>query len=74
MCGSPAVTRLGDKIEAGLTSLGITKERVAGLLASIGLPSTCGGCDNRQEWLNQADEKLGLGEKLDAFKNWMGWK
>lgn len=72
-CGVKQVVRLGDKIEEGLTSLGITKERWIATKERIGLPATC-QCAERQAWLNKIDEQLGLGEKLGAFKNWMGWK
>lgn len=71
-CGVKQVVRLGDKIEEGLTSLGITKERWIATKEQLGLPATC-QCAERQAWLNKIDEQLGLGEKLGAFKNWMGW-
>jgi hypothetical protein len=49
---------------------------VASLLGAVGLPSTCGGCEKRQKWLNELDEHLELTEKgaVHAFKKAMGWK
>jgi len=42
--------RLGDHIEAALSAVGITKERVAKAFGG------CGGCGRRQVKLNQLDE------------------
>ena len=66
---SSAPVELGDVIEAVLTSVGITKERWIALKEQFGLPPTC-NCEARKQWLNN----LGLGEKLDAFKQAMRWK
>ncbi len=71
-CGSKKITRLGDRIEHALESVGITKEKYVGWKEMLGLPPTC-GCASRQNWINEADEKLGLGEKVTAFKSLMGW-
>lgn len=73
-CGKAPLPLLGDRIESTLTSFGITKERVASTLEAIGLPPTCGGCEKRQQWLNQLDAQLGLTDKLAAFKQAMRWK
>jgi hypothetical protein len=53
-CGQPP-PGLGDRVAAGLSSIGITKERVE---AVVGGPC---GCGERAAWLNQAGAKwLGL--------------
>src|SRR4051812_44713092 len=48
---------LGDRIESALTSIGVTKDRWAWFVGQFGTPPTggCGGCDKRQEVLNDAD-------------------
>ena len=65
ICGhSPPIRRrcdvqpppgLGDMVAAGLTAVGITKERVS---AAIGGPC---GCDKRQAALNDIGRKFGIG-------------
>jgi len=50
-----ATPGLGDMVAAGLTSIGITKERVS---AAIGKPC---GCEKRQEALNDIGRKFGIG-------------
>jgi hypothetical protein len=52
---SPPPPGLGDYVTGGLSSIGITKERVE---AVVGGPC---GCDERAAWLNEAGAKwLGL--------------
>jgi hypothetical protein len=46
---------LGDMVAAGLSAVGITKERVARVL---GKPC---GCKERQAWLNEAGKRIGIG-------------
>lgn len=46
---------LGDMVASGLSAVGITKERVS---RAIGKPC---GCENRQQWLNEAGKRLGIG-------------
>jgi hypothetical protein len=55
-CGTPPPPPgLGDRVAAGLASIGITKERVE---AVVGGPC---GCGERAAWLNEAGAKwLGL--------------
>jgi hypothetical protein len=60
---------LGSKIKAGLDSLGITQDRVAALVESIGLPPSCGGCAKRQEKLDEFDRKAR--EWLGKAKAWV---
>lgn len=47
---------LGDMIEAGLSAVGITKERVA---KAFGVKDC--GCRKRQEQLNRLGKRLGIG-------------
>lgn len=47
---------LGDLVEIGLTSIGVTKARVA---AVLGHP--CGGCSERQRRLNAIGRQFGIG-------------
>ena len=49
---------LGDMVAAGLSSIGITKERVE---AVVGGPC---GCPERQEALNRFGHRLGIGRPL----------
>lgn len=72
VCGSPKITRLGDRVKLALDSAGVTQDRVDAFLHEHGLPG-CGGCGKRQEWLNNLDKKLGLGEKIASFQQAMGW-
>jgi hypothetical protein len=54
-CGTSPRPGLGDLTAAGLSAVGITKDRVE---AIVGGPC---GCDERQAWMNAAGEKwLGL--------------
>jgi hypothetical protein len=46
---------LGDMVKAGLSSIGITKERVE---AVVGGPC---GCDERAEQLNELGRRVGIG-------------
>jgi hypothetical protein len=71
-CGTAQVTRIGDRVESALTSLGITKERWEGVRATVGLPPGC-SCNARKQWLNRLDQSLQLGEKLDRFSAALGW-
>lgn len=50
---------LGDMVAAGLSSVGITKDRVSALVGG-----DC-GCAERQDWLNRLGQKLGIGRPLD---------
>lgn len=50
---------LGDIVAAGLSSVGITKQRVSAIVGG-----DC-GCEKRQEWLNHIGQKLGIGRPLD---------
>lgn len=70
-CGSNKVTRLGDRIASGLEAIGITKEAWAEF--TTGSPVPCGGCSKRQKWLNELDEKFGLGENVESLKSLLGW-
>ena len=45
----------GDRIEKGLTSVGITQERYKEVKERFGLPSTC-DCDERIEWINKVEK------------------
>jgi coenzyme F420-reducing hydrogenase delta subunit len=42
-------------VKAGLSAVGITQERVAAVFGS------CGGCEQRQEALNEFGKSLGIG-------------
>ena len=44
---------IGDLLERGLTSVGITKERVEQMTRTTGKPGGC-GCQDRQRWMNEA--------------------
>lgn len=50
---------LGDMVAAGLSAVGITKERVSAFLGR-----DC-GCPKRQEALNKLGRKFGIGGPLD---------
>jgi hypothetical protein len=50
---------LGDMVAAGLSSLGITKERVNAVAKSVGVEDC--GCKERQRRLNELGRKLGIG-------------
>lgn len=52
--------RLGSAIKAGLDKIGVTQDRVAALVESIGLPPSCLGCAKRQEALDEFDRKAEL--------------
>lgn len=56
-CDGVQVVRpgLGDMVAAGLSVVGITKERVSAIVGG-----DC-GCAERQDWLNQLGHKLGIG-------------
>ena len=46
---------LGDATAQLLSGLGVTKDRVGGVLSRFGLPPDC-GCAARQEWLNKVTD------------------
>lgn len=50
---------LGDMVEAGLTAIGITKERVQAVASAVGIKDC--GCSKRREALNRAGRQLGIG-------------
>lgn len=50
---------LGDMVAAGLSAVGITKERVSALVGG-----DC-GCQQRQQALNRLGHRLGIGRPLD---------
>lgn len=50
---------LGDMVAAGLSSVGITKDRVSAVVGR-----GC-GCAERQEWLNRLGRRLGIGGPLN---------
>jgi len=52
---------LGDMVAAGLSSLGITKERVNAVAQAVGVEDC--GCTERQRKLNELGQKLGIGSK-----------
>ena len=55
-CGTPPVPAgLGDMVKAGLSAIGITKERVSAVVGG-----DC-GCTKRQEQLNELGRKIGIG-------------
>ena len=49
---------LGDMVAAGLSAVGITKERAQAVASAVGV-NDC-GCRKRQAALNRLGEKLGL--------------
>jgi hypothetical protein len=51
-------------IASGLNAVGITKARVQAVSDAVGI-SDC-GCEQRQQWLNQAGYALGIGTPLDG--------
>jgi hypothetical protein len=57
--GKPVPVGLGDMVKAGLNAIGITQERVAAVLGS------CGGCEQRQEALNEFGRSIGIGSAPD---------
>jgi hypothetical protein len=54
-CGIQAGSGLGDMVAAGLSAIGITKDRVSALAGG-----DC-GCSKRQEQLNELGRKIGIG-------------
>lgn len=50
---------LGDMVAAGLSAVGITKERVQAVASAVGVKDC--GCAKRQEALNAIGRKLGIG-------------
>ena len=63
-CGTPPPPGLGDYVAAGLSAIGITKERVE---AVVGGPC---GCDGRQAVMNSAGAKyFGLPQGSTAPEN-----
>lgn len=55
VCGVQPKPGLGDMVAAGLSAIGITKERVSAVVGG-----DC-GCDKRQEALNELGRKIGIG-------------
>jgi hypothetical protein len=53
--GKPQPMGLGDMVAAGLSVIGITKERVSALVGG-----DC-GCEQRQEWVNELGRAVGIG-------------
>ena len=59
-CRNPS-PGLGDRVEMGLAIFGVTKERAAWAGRMFGFGgSGCGGCDQRQEALNELGKKMGM--------------
>jgi len=54
-CDAPPRPGLGDMVAAGLSAIGITKERVSAVVGG-----DC-GCAKRQEALNALGRKVGIG-------------
>jgi hypothetical protein len=50
---------LGDMVAAGLSAVGITKERAQAVAAAVGVKDC--GCKKRQERLNELGRRLGIG-------------
>ena len=50
---------LGDMVAAGLTAVGITKQRVQAVASAVGIKDC--GCSKRQAALNRAGRQLGIG-------------
>ena len=48
---------IGDLVERGLTSIGVTRERVEKLTRTEGKPGGC-GCEGRKRWLNEVGNKV----------------
>lgn len=49
---------LGDMVAAGLSAVGITKERAQAVASAVGVKDC--GCDKRQARLNELGTRLGL--------------
>lgn len=63
-----AKKHLGDLLEEGLISMGITKERYIAVKDKFGLPPMC-NCPERIAWLNKQDEDFRA-----AVKSFFRWK
>ena len=50
---------LGDMVAAGLSAVGITKDRAQAVAQAVGLQDC--GCEERQRRLNELGKKLGIG-------------
>jgi hypothetical protein len=50
---------LGDMVAAGLSAVGITKERAQAVATAVGVKDC--GCKKRQERLNELGRRLGIG-------------
>jgi len=50
---------LGDMVAAGLSAVGITKDRAQAVAQAVGLQDC--GCEERQRRLNALGQKLGIG-------------
>jgi hypothetical protein len=55
----PAAAGLGDMIAAGLSAIGITKERAQRVANAVGLKDC--GCAKRQKAWNEAGRRIGIG-------------
>ena len=55
VCGAQPSPGLGDMVAAGLSAIGITKERVSAVVGG-----DC-GCAKRQEALNELGRRVGIG-------------
>lgn len=62
VCGRKEAPKLGDRVEAALTGVGITKERWVAFKQKLGLPATC-RCAARQKYLNDLGDELGEAAK-----------
>jgi hypothetical protein len=56
VCEQPALRGLGDIVAAGLSSVGITKERVQRVANAVGIKDC--GCAKRQAALNRLSDRL----------------
>lgn len=50
---------LGDMVAAGLSAVGITKERAQAVASAVGVKDC--GCAKRQEQLNELGRRIGIG-------------
>lgn len=73
VCGSKKITRLGDRIEHALESVGITKEKYVGWKERFGLPPTC-SCESRKRFLNKIGDELGDAARSAVEKSLSFWR
>jgi len=59
VCEQPAKRGLGDMVAAGLSAVGITKERVQAVANAVGIKDC--GCAKRQAALTKLGRKFGIG-------------